>query len=104
KVLRRELAVTPGEVYDMVRVKISKEKLENLQYFEKVDTQPEATDVPNRKDLVIGVEEKSTASLTIGAGFSSVESLVGFIELRQGNFDLFNAPTFTGAGQKLEIK
>ena len=104
KVLRRELAVSPGEVYDMVRVKISKEKLLGLQYFEKVDTTAEDTDVPNRKDLVIGVEEKSTASMTIGAGFSSVESLVGFLEVRQGNFDLFNPPTFTGAGQKFEAK
>jgi len=103
RVLRRELAVSPGEVYDMVLVKISKERLENLQYFEKVDTEAEDTDVPNRKDLVLGVEEKSTASITVGAGFSSVESLVGFIELRQGNFDLFNPPTFTGAGQKLQI-
>ncbi len=51
----------------MVLVKISKERLDNLQFFEKVDTQPEDTDVPNRKDLVIGVEEKSTASLTVGA-------------------------------------
>jgi outer membrane protein insertion porin family len=104
KVLRRELAVSPGEVYDMVRVKISKEKLNNLGYFQKVDTSAEDTDVPNRKNLEIGVEEKSTASLTIGAGFSSVESLVGFLEVRQGNFDLFNPPTFTGAGQKFEAK
>lgn len=104
KVLRRELAVYPGEVYDMVRVKISKERLENLQYFSKVDTQAEDTEIPNHKNLVIGVEEKGTASLTVGAGFSSVEALVGFIELRQGNFDLFNPPTFTGAGQKLEVR
>ena len=45
RVIRRELAVYPGEVYDMVRVKISKQKLENMQYFSKVDTQAEDTDV-----------------------------------------------------------
>ncbi len=104
KVLRRELAVYPGEVYDMVRVKISKSKLEQMQYFEKVDTKAQDTDVPNRKDLVIGVEEKNTGNVTLGAGFSSVESLVGFVELKQGNFDLFNPPTFTGAGQKFEMR
>jgi outer membrane protein insertion porin family len=104
RVLRRELAVYPGEVYDMVRVKISKSRLEQLGYFSKVDTEAQDTDVPNRKDLVIGVEEKSTGNFTIGAGFSSVESLVGFIELKQGNFDLFNPPTFTGAGQKFQIR
>jgi outer membrane protein insertion porin family len=104
KVLRRELAVYPGEVYDQVRVKISKSKLERMQYFEKVDTKAQDTDVPNRKDLVIGVEEKNTGNVTLGAGFSSVESIVGFVELKQGNFDLFNPPTFTGAGQKFEMK
>jgi outer membrane protein insertion porin family len=103
RVLRRELAVYPGEVYDMVRVKISKSRLDQLGYFSKVDTEAQDTDVPNRKDLVIGVEEKSTGNFTIGAGFSSVESLVGFIELKQGDFDLFNPPTFTGAGQKFQI-
>jgi outer membrane protein insertion porin family len=104
RVLRRELAVYPGEVYDMVRVKISKSRLDQLGYFAKVDTEAQDTDVPNRKDLVIGVEEKSTGNFTIGAGFSSVESLVGFVELKQGDFDLFNPPTFTGAGQKFQIR
>jgi outer membrane protein insertion porin family len=104
RVLRRELAVFPGEVYDMVRVKISKSRLEQLGYFEKVDVQAQDTDVPNRKDMVVGVEEKSTGNFTIGAGYSSVESIVGFVELKQGNFDLFNPPTFTGAGQKFQIR
>jgi outer membrane protein insertion porin family len=104
RVLRRELAVYPGEVYDMVRVKISKSRLEQLGYFEKVDTQAQDTDVPNRKDLVVGVEEKNTGNFTIGAGYSSVESIVGFIELKQGDFDLFNPPTFTGAGQKFQMR
>jgi outer membrane protein insertion porin family len=104
RVLRRELAVYPGEVYDMVRVKISKSRLDQLGYFAKVDTEAQDTDVPNRKDLVIGVEEKSTGNFTVGAGYSSVESLVGFVELKQGDFDLFNPPTFTGAGQKFQIR
>ncbi|HEX4121708.1 MAG TPA: outer membrane protein assembly factor BamA [Verrucomicrobiae bacterium] len=104
RVLRRELAVYPGEVYNMVLVKISKARLEGLDYFEKVDTEAQDTDVPNRKDLVVGVEEKSTGNVTVGAGFSSIDSLVGFIELKQGNFDLFNPPTFTGAGQKFQVK
>lgn len=104
RVLRRELAVYPGEVYDEVRVKISKSRLDQLGYFEKVDAQAQDTDVPNRKDLVVGVEEKSTGNFTIGAGYSSVESIVGFVEVKQGDFDLFNPPTFTGAGQKFQIK
>jgi outer membrane protein insertion porin family len=105
KVIRRELAIAPGEVFDMVRVKISKQRLEGLQYFEKVDMRPEATDPPiaGRKDLIVNVEEQNTGNFMLGAGFSSVDALVGYAEISQGNFDLFHPPTFTGGGQKLRL-
>jgi outer membrane protein insertion porin family len=106
KVIRRELAISPGEVFDMVRVKISKQRLEGLDYFEKVDTDPAPTDPPisGHKNLDVAVTEKNTGNLTFGAGFSSVDSLVGFVEMTQGNFDLFHPPNFTGAGEKLRLK
>lgn len=104
KVIRRELAISPGETFDMVRVKLSKQRLENLNYFGKVDAQPEPTDVPNRKNLVVNVEEKNTGNMSVGAGFSSVESVVGFAEVTQGNFDLFKPPWFTGGGQKMRLR
>lgn len=103
-VIRRELAVYPGEVFDMVRVKVSKTRLEGLQSFDKVDARPEPTDIQNHKNLVIGVEEKNTGNFTLGAGFSSVDSVVGFAEVSQANFDLFNPPTFTGGGQKFRLR
>jgi outer membrane protein insertion porin family len=108
KVIRRELAVSPGEVFDMVRVKLSKQRLEGLQYFERVETRPEPTEPPiaGRKDLVVGVDEKQTAHVSLGAGFSSVDSLVGTVEYNEGNFDLFHpfqAPWFRGGGQKLRL-
>jgi outer membrane protein insertion porin family len=104
KVVRRELAVSPGEVFDMVRVKKSRGRLDQMGYFERVDARPEDTDVPNRKNLIVGVDEKNTGNFTVGAGFSSVDSLVGFVELSQGNFDLFKPPTFTGGGQKFRLR
>jgi outer membrane protein insertion porin family len=106
KVLRRELAISPGDTLDMVRVKISKQRLEGLQYFSKVDLRPEATDPPiaGRKNLIVNVEEQNTGNFTVGAGFSSVDSLVGYAEVSQGNFDLFKPPYFTGAGQKIRLR
>jgi outer membrane protein insertion porin family len=104
KVIRRELAVAPGQIYDSVRADQSKKRLENLQYFEKVDISPQDTTVPNRKNMVVTVEEKRTGSITFGAGFSSVDSLLGFVEITQGNFDLFNFPYFTGGGEKFRVR
>ena len=104
KVIRRELAVNPGEIYDTVKVDRSVERLKNLGYFSKVEATPEPTDVPNRKDLVLNLEEQRTGSVTFGAGFSSIDSLLGFVEITQGNFDLFNWPSFTGGGEKLRLR
>ena len=104
KVLRREVLVAPGDVFNTVRVDVTKKRLENLGYFAKVETYPEDTDIPGRKDLTILVQEKRTGSLSFGGGFSTVDKLVGFAELSQGNFDLFNWPSFTGAGQKFRLR
>ena len=104
KVLRREISILPGDVFNTVRVETSKNRLENLGYFEKVDTYPEDTGIPGRKDLLVQVQEKRTGALNFGAGFSTIESLLGFVELTQGNFDLLNYPTFTGGGQKFRAR
>ena len=104
KVIRREVLVAPGDVFNTVRVDVTKKRLENLGYFSKVETYPEDTDIPGRKDLTILVQEKRTGSLSFGGGFSTIDQLVGFVELTQGNFDLFNWPAFTGAGQKFRLR
>jgi outer membrane protein insertion porin family len=106
KVIRRELAISPGETFDMVRVKISKERLEGMKYFSKVDLRPEPTDPPiaGRKDLIVNVEEQNTGNFTLGAGFSSVDALVAYAEVSQENFDLFHPPTFTGGGQQMRLR
>src|SRR5207237_6823210 len=103
-VSRREVLVAPGDVFNTVRVDTTKKRLENLGYFSKVETYPEDTDVAGRKDLTILVQEKRTGSLSFGAGFSTIDNLVGFVELTQGNFDLMNWPAFTGAGQKFRMR
>ena len=108
RVIRRELAVSPGEVFDTVRVKLSKQRLEGLRYFEKVDTRPETTDLVGKKNLAITVEERQTGNVSLGAGFSSIDSLVGFVEYNESNFDLKKLfgmePWFQGAGQKFRLR
>lgn len=104
KVIRREVLIAPGDILNSVRVETTKKRLDNLGYFEKVETYPEDTGVTGRKDLTIQVQEKRTGSLNFGAGFSTIDQLVGFVELTQGNFDLLNWPGFTGAGQKFRAR
>lgn len=104
RVIRRELLVNPGEPFNKVMVKYSTNRIGLLNYFEKVNWSDEKTDVPNRRNLVLNVDEKSTGNVQVGAGLSTVENLVGFAEISQSNFDLFNPPYFTGGGQKAALR
>ena len=104
KVLRRELLAYPGEIYDGVKVQRSENRLRNLGFFSRVDALPLDTAWENQKDLLIDVEEKPTGQFMVGAGFSSIDKAIGFLEVSQGNFDLKNWPRFTGGGQKLRLR
>ncbi len=104
RVIRRELAVRPGQVFDMVRVRRSQQRLENLNYFSKVVVDPESTEIENRKNLIIEVEEKRTGSVNFGAGAGSVEQVFGFFEVTQSNFDAKNPWRFEGGGQKMRLR
>lgn len=100
QVIRRELAVLPGEPFDTVAIEASRRRLMNLNYFNTVDIMPVDTSYLNEKDLVISVSEKPTGTINFGAGFSSIDDLVGFVEVSQTNFDITNWPSLTGGGQR----
>jgi outer membrane protein insertion porin family len=104
KVMRRELLVAPAEIFDEVKVRRSEKRLQNLGFFSDVRSYPRETGTPGESDLIFEVAEQKTGQFMAGAGFSSVDQLVGFVEISQGNFDLRGWPTFTGGGQKLRAR
>jgi outer membrane protein insertion porin family len=102
KVIRREIPLKPGDQFNSVELDTTKARLENLQYFSDV----QATGSPSGsgyRDVNVLVEEKATGSVGVGAGFSSIDSIVGFVTLEQTNFDLFNPWNFTGGGQRFAM-
>lgn len=103
KVIRRELLVYPGEQYDGVRVRTSENRLRNLGYFSAVNCEHEPVGSTNKADLVFNVEEQRTGQFMTGVGFSSIDKLIGFAEVSQGNFDIRGKP-FVGAGQKVKLR
>ena len=105
RVIIRELALSPGDVFDLRRMDVSERRLKNINFFEDVRLNPESTNIPGRKDLGITVREGRTGSFTFGAGFGSVEKIVLYLEVSQGNFDLFNWRSgFQGDGQKFRFR
>jgi outer membrane protein insertion porin family len=104
-VIARELALSPGEVFDLARVRVSAERLRNTQFFADVQVVPVPSPFPNQSDLHVIVKEGGTGSVSVGAGYSTVQKLVTFIEYSEGNFDYTNPEGwYRGGGQKFRIK
>ncbi len=103
-VVRREMRIKPGDRFDGDKLRRSKERLQNLGFFEEVSYDTEDTGERDKKDLVVDVKESKTGAFSFGGGYSSVDQLVGFIEVEQKNFDWTNWPNFTGAGQNLRVR
>ncbi|MCR5183665.1 MAG: outer membrane protein assembly factor BamA [Opitutales bacterium] len=110
-VILRELVLAPGEVFDSVRMKTSEARLKNTSYWRQPSGQssisltPVNTPVANQKDLLVRVTEAATGAFSMGAGFSTVESLSAYVEFSQSNFDLFNYRNyFRGGGQKFRAR
>ena len=103
KVARREIQLNPNDVMDGVKIEQNENRIKNLGVFNKDTVRhsiPPNPETPDSRDLIFDVEETRTGSFMIGGGFSSVDKLVGYIQLQQANFDILNYPNFTGGGQK----
>jgi len=103
-VIRRELRIRPGDKFDGDKLRRSKERLQNLGFFEEVSYDTTNTGQSDKKDLVVDVKETKTGSFSFGGGYSTVDQFVGFAEVEQKNFDWKNFPYFTGAGQILKFR
>jgi len=109
EVIRRELPMSPGDELNTVQLETAQTRLENLNYFETkgeanpLTVRPVSTEVDGFKDIEVNVTEKPTGSVNFGAGFSSIDSIVGFVDVTQTNFDISDWGDFRGAGQRFNM-
>ena len=94
KVVRRELKIREGELYNETRKRQSMERIQRLGFFDEVNfktsTPPESPDTLNM-DIV--VKERNTGSIQLGAGYGSATGFQLTGQINQSNF--------LGKGQKL---
>ena len=85
KVLRRELRVAEGELFTFQKLVRSRQRMFNLGYFDEVNVSTEQGSTPDRIIVNIDVKERSTGLFSIGAGYSSVDSLFATVDVSQRN-------------------
>ncbi len=96
KVIRRELRFDEGEVFNSTKLRRSYERVNNLNFFETAEIVPKPRADQQVVDLEVRVKERPTGMLSVGGGYSSVDKLIGTVDLTQGN--LF------GKGQFVKVK
>ena len=105
KVVRREVPMRPGDHYNSVDEEVTKLRLQNLRYFRQVQVTGSPSSEAGYRDVNIQVSESKTGQISFGAGFSSVDSIVGYLQLEQTNFDLSNPKNFfRGGGQRFSTR
>jgi outer membrane protein insertion porin family len=85
-VIRRELRIAEGGVFDSKALRESTQALQRLSYFEEVNIIPEPSLNPDRMNVIVEVKEKSTGNFSIGAGFSSADNLILMGQISENNF------------------
>ncbi|TJV03683.1 MAG: outer membrane protein assembly factor BamA [Mesorhizobium sp.] len=70
-VIRREFDVSEGDAFNQVLIQRAKKRLEDLNYFDKVDISTVPGSQPDQVVLVVDVVEKSTGEFSVGAGYST---------------------------------
>lgn len=96
KVVRREMEIAEGELFNETKLEDSRRRITALGYFERVDISTEEGSAPDRMNVFVEVTERPTGTFQIGAGFSSIENFIATAQVQQAN--LF------GNGQSLSLQ
>lgn len=86
RVIRRELRISEGDLYNGSSIRISKGRVTALGFFEIVDISSKQGSSPNTMDLEVAVKEKSTGTFQVGLGFSNQEPILLNANVSQNNF------------------
>ena len=94
-VVRREFRFKEGELFNSKKLKRSKQRINNLGFFESVKIDTHRGDMPGQIDIDATVTERPTGSISFGAGFSSVDKVIFNASIAQDNI--------FGTGRKANI-
>lgn len=95
-VIRREITVEPGEILSTVKLRNSLRRLGQLGYFEPIIPEFLSTSDPGAVDILLPVTELKTGRAAFGAGYSTADGLVGYVEVSDANF--------LGRGEQANLK
>jgi len=85
KVIRRELRVAEGELYNATLMNKSRDRLKRTGFFKEVDFTTSRGSTEEKVNVDLKVEEMPTGAITFGVGYSTIESVVGSASISDRN-------------------
>ena len=85
KVIRREMRIDEGDLYNGTRIRASKARVTALGYFDSVEINTRRGSGDDKMVLEVTVKEKLTGTFQLGFGFTGGESFFGQAQLSQNN-------------------
>ncbi len=86
EVIRRELMIYEGDAFNRTLIERARRRLTSLDFFDKIEFQEEEGSAPDKINLIVVVQEKSTGKISFSVGYSSTEQVIGSVELSERNF------------------
>ena len=87
QIIRREFRLAEGDAFNTLKVKRSRDRLQGLGFFQdKLEIEQKPGSTPDKVILEANVQEKSTGSLEVSAGYSSLENFILSASIAQRNF------------------
>lgn len=84
-VIRREFDLVEGDPYNRVLIDRAERRLNGLGFFKKVSITREPGSAPDRVIVVVEVEEQPTGQLSLGAGYSTADGVLGDVSISERN-------------------
>lgn len=85
KVIRREIELAEGDAFNLTKITRSERNLNSLALFETVDVSYDQIDDTNKAIVDVEIKERSTGEFSVGAGFSSLDGVLGNIGVKENN-------------------
>ncbi|MBN2079201.1 MAG: outer membrane protein assembly factor BamA [Spirochaetes bacterium] len=96
KVIRREVLLKEGDLFDSRKLQLSREKVYNLGFFKQVNIDVRPGSREGYMNLVVDVEEQPTGTISLGGGYGTTSGFSIFADVAENNL--------LGYGQRVGVR
>ena len=96
KVIRREVVIKEGELFDSRKLQLSREKVYNLGFFKQVNIDVRPGSREGYVNLIVDVEEQPTGTISLGGGYGTTSGFSIFADVAENNL--------LGNGQRVGVR